>query len=80
MYVIPYVFYFYFIFCFLFVIICLIFQLPSSEEQWKAIADEFDRRWNFPHYIGALHGKHVLIRQENTVGEFYNYKGTESIV
>ena len=42
--------------------------------------DEFDRRWNFPHYIGGLDGKHVVIqRPENTVGEFY-YKGTESII
>lgn len=75
---IPCVFYFIY---FLFTIICFIFQLPSSEEQWKAIADEFDRRWNFPHCIGALDGKHVVIqRPENTVGEFYNYKGTESII
>jgi len=69
-------------FCFfLFIIICFIFQLPSSEEQWKAIADEFDRRWNFPQCIGALDRKQVVIqRPENTVGEFYNYKGTKSII
>jgi uncharacterized protein (UPF0128 family) len=60
---------------------CFIFQLPSSEEQWKVTANEFDRRWNFPHCIGTLDGKHVALqRQENTVGEFYNYKGTESII
>ena len=73
-------FLFYFI-LFLFIIICFIFHLPSSEEQWKAIADEFDRRWNFPHCIGARDGKHVVIqRPENAVGKFYNYKGTESII
>jgi hypothetical protein len=55
--------------------------LPSSEEQWEAIADEFDRRWSFPHCIRALDGKHVVVqRPENTVGEFYNYKGTQSII
>jgi hypothetical protein len=76
---IPYLFYF--ILFFLFIIICFIFQLPSSEEQWKAIADEFDRRWNFPHCIGAHDGKHVVLRRpENTVEEFCNYKGTESII
>jgi hypothetical protein len=73
---IPYLFYLFFS-----LIICLIFQLPSSEEQWKAIADELDRSWNFPHCIGALDGKDVVIqRPEITVGEFYNYEGTESII
>jgi hypothetical protein len=61
MYMIPYLFYFLFFFL-LFIILCFIFQLPSSEEQWKAIADESDRRWNFPHCIGALYGKHVVIQ------------------
>lgn len=57
------------------------FQLPADEQQWKEIADEFGTRWNFPHCIGALDGKHVVIqRPENTIGEFYNYKGTDSIV
>jgi hypothetical protein len=43
--------------------------------------DKLDRRWNFPHFTGALDRKHVVIQQpENTVGEFYNYKGTKSII
>jgi hypothetical protein len=49
-------------------------------QQWKATADEFDRRWNFPHCIGALDGKPIVIQPENTVAKFYNYKGTESIL
>ncbi|CAH1980733.1 unnamed protein product [Acanthoscelides obtectus] len=54
---------------------------PTNEEQWKAIANDFDKRWNFPHCIGTMYGKHVVIqRPENTVGEFHNYKGTHSIV
>nr|CAH7732077.1 unnamed protein product [Callosobruchus chinensis] len=38
-------------------------------------------KWNYPNCIGALDEKHILIlRPENTVGEFHNYKGTHSIV
>lgn len=45
------------------------------------IADNYNKRWNFPHCIGALDGKHVVIQKpENTVSEFHNYKGTNSIV
>lgn len=56
-------------------------QLPTCERQWKAIADGFNKRWNFPHCIGAIDGKHVVIqRPQNTVSEYYNYKGTQSII
>jgi len=33
-----------------------------SEENWKSIAEEFKARWNFPHCIGAIDGKHVVIK------------------
>jgi hypothetical protein len=72
---IPYLFYFYFILLIHYNLFH--FQLPSREEQWKVITDVSDRLWNFPHCIGALDGKHTVIRRpENTVAEFYNYKGT----
>lgn len=29
---------------------------------WKRIANEFDEKWNFPHCIGAIDGKHVVIQ------------------
>ena len=25
---------------------------PPDSTDWKAIAEEFDRRWNFPHCLG----------------------------
>lgn len=37
--------------------------LPStlSQGDWLRIADEFEEKWNFPHCIGAIDGKHVVI-------------------
>ncbi|XP_022169456.1 uncharacterized protein LOC111033161, partial [Myzus persicae] len=55
--------------------------LPSSDHEWRSIAEEYNKRWNFPHCVGAIDGKHVVIQKpENTISEFHNYKGTDSIV
>ncbi|CAK1587377.1 unnamed protein product [Parnassius mnemosyne] len=56
-------------------------KLPETENQWMAVAKEFEEKWNFPHAIGAMDGKHVCLQAPlNSGTEFYNYKQYSSIV
>ena len=54
---------------------------PQTQADWLKVADQFQSKWQFPHCIGALDGKHVVITAPNKSGSlYYNYKGTFSIV
>ena len=37
-------------------------SLPQDENSWLKIASEFECKWNFPNAIGAVDGKHVVIK------------------
>nr|CAH7740540.1 unnamed protein product [Callosobruchus chinensis] len=39
-----------------------IYLSTPTSDAWKNIAEEFLGRWNFPHTIGAIDGKHVHIQ------------------
>ena len=54
---------------------------PCTEEEWKSIASNFKTHWNFPHCLGALDGKHVVIQAPGKSGSsYFNYKKTFSII
>ncbi|XP_067204132.1 putative nuclease HARBI1 isoform X1 [Linepithema humile] len=51
-----------------------------KKENWLRIANDFATKWHFPHCIGAIDGKHVIIQSPPHSGStFYNYKGSHSI-
>lgn len=52
-----------------------------NEELWKTTALRFSEKWNFPNCICALDGKHIVIQAPaNSGSQFFNYKGTFSVV
>lgn len=60
-------------------IYCL--QIPTTALAWSEVAEQYETNWNFPHCLGALDGKHVVIQKPIKSGsEFMNYKSTFSIV
>ena len=56
-------------------------QRPTTTMEWKRVSEGFEQIWNFPHCVGAIDGKHVVIQAPTRSGStFYNYKGTHSLV
>ena len=54
---------------------------PTDPEDWKKIKERFRNRWNVPHEVGALDGKHIARRKpKKSCSEYFNYKGYFSLV
>ena len=45
------------------------------------MAKQYQTLWNFPHPMGAIDGKHVVLKcPRNSASEYFNYKNAFSIV
>jgi len=54
---------------------------PSTKEDWKKVSKTFEERWNFPHALGAIDGKHVVMQCPARGGsDYFNYQKAHSIV
>ena len=54
---------------------------PTAPEDWKKIEERFRNRWNVPHAVGELDGKHIAIKKPKKSGsEDFNYRGYFSLV
>lgn len=55
--------------------------MPTSPEEWLWISRQYEEKWQFPHCVGSMDGKHVIIQAPFKCGsDFYNYKSNFSIV
>ena len=54
---------------------------PSDTEEWKKIEERFRNRWDVPHSVSALDGKHIAIKKpKKSFSDYFNYKGYFSVV
>ena len=55
--------------------------VPTTEEDWLKIFDQFEELWNILHAVGALDRKHIQIESPKLSGSLYhNYKGFSRII
>ncbi|KAF2890850.1 hypothetical protein ILUMI_15323 [Ignelater luminosus] len=54
--------------------------MPSTQEEWQTISDKFQEIWNFPHCIGAIDGKPVVLQAPINTGRDAAFPLSEHIM
>ncbi|CAH1953705.1 unnamed protein product [Acanthoscelides obtectus] len=56
----------------------LFFQkFPKTADEWYKIAIDCEEKWQFPHCLGAIDGKHVrIVPPKDSDSYYFNYKKT----
>jgi hypothetical protein len=56
-------------------------KCPTTEDDWKVVADGYHKRWQFPGCLGSADGKHIHIKCPPNSGSMYwNYKSHFSVI
>lgn len=56
-------------------------KFPRKTTEWLEYSEAFYNRWNFPHCLGTIDRKHIVIQAlKNSDSHYYTYKGIYSIV
>lgn len=54
---------------------------PPTEQQWACIATNYWKKWHMPNCLGAIDGKHIVLKcPPNSGSSYFNYKKQHSIV
>jgi len=40
----------------------IVMKMPSSVEEWMLISEGYNNKWQFPHCVGAIDGKHIVMK------------------
>ncbi|XP_049772304.1 uncharacterized protein LOC126157015 [Schistocerca cancellata] len=58
-----------------------IYPPEPTTVMWENIASDFERKWQFYNCLGAVDGKHIILRKPQLSGSsFFNYKQHGSVV
>ncbi|XP_013133854.1 PREDICTED: putative nuclease HARBI1 [Papilio polytes] len=55
-------------------------KMPTTADGWEEVAQNFKIKWNLPHCIGHLDGRHIEMIRPKNGNDYINYRKNYSIV